>query len=71
MTREKKKFPEMYLGDGVYASFDGHYIVLDLRAQDNTTRIAMEPFVLDALDSYRRWLADFYRAKAEEYDTDD
>lgn len=41
-----------YLGDGVYASFDGYNIVLDLRAQDSTTRIALEPLVLSALITY-------------------
>ena len=44
---------ERYLGDGVYASFDGYHVWLDLRAQDSTTRIALEPAVLDALDQYR------------------
>ena len=43
-----------YLGDGVYVSFDGYYIVLDLRGQDNTTRIAMEPQVIKALDCFRK-----------------
>jgi len=42
---------DMYLGDGVYASFDGYHIVLDLRAQDDT-KIALEPAVLDALAAY-------------------
>ena len=42
-----------YLGDGVYASFDGYHIILDLRGQDSTTRIALEPSVLEALDRYR------------------
>ena len=42
-----------YLGDGVYASFDGYQIWLDLRGQDNTTRIALEPAVMDALVRYR------------------
>ena len=36
---------EEYLGDGVYASYDGYHIVLDLRGQDDTTRIALEPEV--------------------------
>ena len=45
-----------YLGDGVYASYDGYHIVLDLRGQDNTTMIALEPPVLDALDRYRKQL---------------
>jgi hypothetical protein len=45
---------DRYIGDGVYASFDGYHIVLDLRAQDSTTRIALEPKVLDRLDEYRK-----------------
>lgn len=44
---------DAYLGDGVYASFDGYAITLDLRAQDDTTRIYLEPEVLQALDRYR------------------
>jgi len=43
-----------YLGDGVYASFDGYHITLDLRGQDRTTRIALEGPVLDALFAYRK-----------------
>ena len=50
---------DKYLGDGVYASFNGYHIVLDLRGQDNTTRIALEPSVLDSLFEYRKaaWAA--------------
>lgn len=44
---------DRYLGDGVYASFDGYHIVLDLRGQDNFTRIALEPAVMDALERFR------------------
>ncbi len=44
---------DRYLGDGVYASFDGYQIILDLRAQDNTTRIALEPAVFTELLKYR------------------
>ena len=41
---------EEYLGDGVYASFDGYHINLDLRAQDPSRfTIALEPAVFDAL----------------------
>ena len=43
---------EVYLGDSVYASFDGHQIWL--RTGDgNDQRIALEPAVLEALDQYR------------------
>ena len=52
---------EQYLGDGVYASFDGYHTILDLRGQDNTTRIALEPAVMDALIGFR---ASLVRAKA-------
>ncbi len=40
---------DRYLGDGVYASYDGYHIWLDLRGQNSTTRIALEPAVLNAL----------------------
>lgn len=46
-----------YLGDGVYASFDGYHIVLDLRRGDSTTRIALGPQVLEALDHYKARVA--------------
>ncbi len=48
------EFETRYLGDGVYASCDGCHIILDLRIQDNTTRIALEPAVLDELIRYRK-----------------
>ncbi len=44
---------DTYLGDGVYASFDGYHIVLDLRGQDSTTRIALESKVLNQLNIFR------------------
>ncbi len=44
---------EDYIGDGVYVTFDGYHIWLDLRGQDSTTRIALEPAVLDALNRFR------------------
>lgn len=47
---------DTYLGDGVYASFDGYHIWLDLRGQDSTTRIALEPAVMEALILYHRKL---------------
>ncbi len=42
-----------YLGDGVYASFDGYQILLDLRGQDDTTRIALEPPVFNKLIKFK------------------
>lgn len=49
----EKIIEDDYLGDGVYASFDGYHIILDLRGQDDYTRIALEPPVLKRLDRYR------------------
>jgi hypothetical protein len=43
---------ETYLGDGVYASFDGYQIWLDTRAQHPVNRIALEPAVWDRLKDY-------------------
>ena len=43
---------DRYLGDGVYATYDGYHVILDLRAQDATTRIALEPQVMDSLNRY-------------------
>ena len=54
------KIPDVYLGDGVYASFDGYNIVIDLRAQDSFTRIGLEPEVLKALLKFREDIIKFY-----------
>ena len=61
---------ECYLGDGVYASFDGYHIILDLRAQpiavddhemgsmrySHICKIAIEPSVWNALVQFRQRL---------------
>jgi len=44
---------EDYLGDGVYASFDGFAITLDLRGQD-LSRIVLEPQVLKSLNNFNQ-----------------
>ncbi|MHA1662244.1 MAG: hypothetical protein ACTSVR_03200 [Candidatus Thorarchaeota archaeon] len=49
---------EEYLGDGVYATYDGYHVVLDLRAQvlpgQGMVKIALEPEVLTSLDRFRK-----------------
>jgi len=45
---------DRYLGDGVYATHDGYHVWLDLRGQDSTTRIALEPSVFRSLIEYER-----------------
>ena len=44
---------DCYIGDGVYASFDGFGVILDLRGQDSTTRIYLEPDIFKRLVQYR------------------
>lgn len=43
-----------YLGDGVYASFDGYHIWLRTGSHDAEPAIALEPAVIEALLEYRR-----------------
>jgi hypothetical protein len=52
--RKKKTMNEneVYLGDAVYASFDGYQIWLRTRDGGNQ-RIALDPTVLTAFDQYR------------------
>lgn len=46
---DQVSIPDRYIGDGVYASFDGYYIWLDTRAQEPINKIALEPTVVVAL----------------------
>ena len=65
--------PDRYLGDGIYASYDGYHIILDLRAQEATnpvTRIALEPSVLVQLDAYRKEIVDAINKEREDKDGD-
>lgn len=49
------ELPQTYLGDAVYAYYDGYHIWL--RTGDgNDQRIALEPAVFDALVRYRKKL---------------
>lgn len=50
-TESRPHIEPTYLGDGVYASFDGYHIVLDLRAQ-GPDRIALDPSVFRALQLF-------------------
>jgi hypothetical protein len=47
----------MYLGDAVYASFDGYHIWLKTsNGIETTNKIALEPGVLNTLDVFRKQL---------------
>jgi hypothetical protein len=48
---------KLYLGDSVYADFDGYAITLTTENGHGPSNIIyMEPRVLKALDDYRNWL---------------
>ena len=56
MDEIKQAFPKRYLGDSVYASYDGYHIVLTTEngfPTDPSNRIALESQVLSELLKYR------------------
>lgn len=59
---------ERYIGDGVYAKFDGFGIMLDLRAQAPTlpiTKILLEPNVLQNLNDFDREIRAHFAAQQQ------
>jgi hypothetical protein len=56
---EGRKVPASYLGDGVYAIFDGYGIWLHANDHKNPTdRIYLEPQVIEAFDCFRKLTID-------------
>ena len=51
---------DIYLGDGVYASFDGYNIWLAANDSDNKV-IALEPAVMDMLIEYSKMIEQKYK----------
>ena len=47
------KVDEVYLGDGLYASFDGYQFVLRAPREDGDHWVALEPSTLVAFDEFR------------------
>lgn len=56
-----------YLGDGVYASFDGYQIWLAVNHHDNKV-VALEPSVFSALERYVDRLIELQNQVAKEKD---
>ena len=56
------KFPDRYIGDGVYASFDGYHIWLTTQ---EGMRIALESSVYDRLVRYQSDLITYYREASD------
>lgn len=58
MADSQKIIEDRYLGDGVYASYTGFGIALDLRAQPATTPITRIALDSDVLDAFMRYVED-------------
>jgi hypothetical protein len=54
-------YPKAYLGDGVYATFDGYHLWLAVNEENNNV-VALEPQVLEALNDYVKELKVFCAA---------
>ena len=54
MTEENQAIQPEYLGDAVYASFDGYQIWLHLNDHRSPGLIALEPAVYDSLVDYAK-----------------
>lgn len=52
-----------YLGDGVYASFDGYQIWLHVGSHDAPPLVALEAEVVDKLNEYVKTVQQFYKDK--------
>ena len=62
---EKPQFKQ-YLGDSVYADFDGFSIVLTTEnGYEATNRIVLEPNVLRTFENYQKWLIDLIKEVTE------
>jgi hypothetical protein len=60
---------KQYLGDSVYANYDGHHIVLTTEnnlEDDPSNRICLEPEVLNSLNTYVLELSKFLYREREE-----
>lgn len=51
----------MYLGDGVYATFDGYHIELRVGAHHNPPVAFLEPSVMDKLIEYHKRIEELRR----------
>ncbi len=54
MSDEEQSVPSTYLGDAVYASFDGYQIWLHLNDHRSPGLIALEPAVYASLRDYAK-----------------
>jgi len=59
MTRDefKNKYSQLwYLGDGLYAKFDGYHIILETERENGRNWIGLEPSVFRSLIDFKKQL---------------
>ena len=57
---------KVYLGDSVYAVFDGYHVVLTTEnGYGPSNTIALEPPVIDALNRYAKSIQEYYATQAK------
>lgn len=66
ISESEREFPMVYIGDGVYASFDGYQVWLRTERYGGIHAIALEPEVLSVLDEYVTRIREFVARGAEE-----
>lgn len=59
ITAPEKRFPIVYIGDGVYASFDGYQVWLRTERYGGIHAVALEPECIQALDEYVKHIREY------------
>jgi len=54
-----------YLGDGVYATFDGYQVWLTTERENGEHKIAIDPYVMACLEEYYRAAVQKQRSQDE------
>lgn len=60
MAEKVEKIGPRYIGDGVYAEFDGYHIQIRVGSHENETLVYLEPEVLSMLNEYAKAINAFY-----------
>jgi len=56
---------EEYIGDGVYATFDGYHVILKTQRESGVHWIALDPAVMQSLNWYAERMHRAHREKAQ------
>ncbi len=64
----REEFPQMYLGDGVYANYDGYHVVLELKEQESAPKIFLDPDVIKAMGDYMKTIHGIVKERQGEQD---